>query len=300
MTITTPQKQQIQAAIMADFESRSAATSGYVQSRHANYLGINTSVYSRMKSGETDRLLSDGEWVRLALKLNVQLLELSWKVAKTATFRTITGQLQVCMNNAVGGIFCDDSNLGKTFAGKEFARHYANVAFVDCSGVKTWSKLIRAIARAFGFNTNGSLTEIRQGVIDGVLALEHPLIILDEAGDLSDSAILELKGLWNSLEYLCGWYMMGANGLRVKMERKMNWNKVGYEELFNRLGSRFQNMTATMTEGQTMIFKRKQIELMTKTQRPDLPPEQVAEIVNACQGNARRLRIELMKLSAVI
>jgi len=295
MTITTPQKQQVQAAIMADFETRNTVK-GYSQSRHANYLGINTSIYSRMKSGETDRLLSDGEWVRIALKLNVQLTELSWKPAKTPTFRTITGQLQACMNNAIGGIFCDDSSIGKTFAAREFALHYANVAFVDCSGVKTWSKLIRAIASAFGFNEKGVLSEIRQGVIDGVLALDHPLIILDEAGDLSDSAILELKGLWNALEYLCGWYMMGANGLRVKMERKLSWNKVGYEELFNRLGNRFQNMTGTMTEGQVMIFKRKQIELMAKAQRPNLTAERVAEIVNACQGNARRLRIELLKI----
>ncbi len=41
-----------------------------------------------------------------------------------------------------------------------------------------------------------------------------PLVVLDEAGDLQYEAFLELKALWNATEMCCGWYMMGADGLR--------------------------------------------------------------------------------------
>lgn len=113
MNVTPQLRQDTLAAITQDFDTRKSVAKSYSQSRHANFLGINTSVYSRMKNGETDRVLSEGEWVRLAKQLQVQTDDLAWKVAKTPTFRTITGQLSVCMSKAIGGIFCDDSSLGK-------------------------------------------------------------------------------------------------------------------------------------------------------------------------------------------
>lgn len=297
MLLTQELKRDTLAAIREDFAQKKQSTRSYTQSRHATYLGINTSVYSRISNNDTDKVLSDGEWIRIARKLNVPSFTQQWQAARTRTFRIITGQLQACMLNSIGGIFCDDSSLGKTFACKHFALSYANVAYVDCSGVKTWPKLIRAIAAAFGFPPNGKLHDLRQTIIDNVLSLDNPLIILDEAGDLDDSAILSLKGLWNELESLCGWYMVGANGLRAKMERKLANNKVGYEEMFNRLGNRFQNVTGTMTIGEKDILKRGQIEQIAKANAPDLTVEQLAEVVSNCDGNARRVRVELLKLS---
>ena len=69
--------------------------------------------------------------------------------------------------------------------------------------------------------------------------LNHPIIILDEAGDLQYDAFLEVKALWNATENYCGFYMMGADGLKEKMHRAINNRKVGYTEIFSRFGKRY-------------------------------------------------------------
>lgn len=294
MLLTQEVKQHTLAAIREDFAKKNAKRA-YTQSRHATYLGINTSIYSRVAKGETEKVLSEGEWIRIAKKLNVPFGESPWKVARTKTFTTITAQLKFCMENAAGSMFCDDSNLGKTFACKTFAAAYANAAYVDCSLITTWSELIRAIAASLGFPPEGKLSELRKKTIENILALENPIIILDEAGDLNDAAWLKLKGLWNALEYSCGWYITGANGLRVKIENKLSWNKLGFEEMFSRLGKRFQALTHTYTEGEKAIFKNTQIELIIKAQAPELTTDEVAEMIGNCDYDSRRVRIELKK-----
>lgn len=297
MLLTTEVKHDTLAAIRQDFAQKSQ-TEKYTQSRHAGALGINKSIYSRLGKGETDKVLSDGEWIRIAVMLNVPAVTGGWKVAKTKTFRMITAQLQECMVKSEGCIFCDDSSLGKTFACKTFARQYANVAYVDCSQISTWGDLLRAICTAFGLPILKTLAETRSVLISSVLELEKPLVILDEAGDLNDNAMLKLKGLSNALEYMCGWYVTGANGLRAKFDNKLSWNKVGWEEMFNRLGNKYQSVTEGMTRTETELFKRKQIEQIAIAQNPKLIPEQVANIVSNCEGNARRVRRELMKIAA--
>lgn len=299
MLITTDLKTKILEAVKENFALKNSHKQKYSQSRHACWLGINSSVYSRLSKGvELDRLLSDNEWVRVGKQLMVDLDGLNWQTAQTTTYTKITKQLKYCMNNSLCGIFCDDSSIGKTWPAKKMGIEFANVAYVDCSGLKTWSKLIRGIARAFGFTVSGTLFEIRQQVIDNILALDKPLIILDESGDINDAAILELKGLWNELEYMCGWYLLGANGLRSRMENKVRYSKVGFEELFNRVGGKYQSSTEGLTNGKKEILKRQQIESVIKLNAPTATAEQVSEMVASCEFNQRRARIEVMKFKS--
>ena len=46
---------------------------------------------------------------------------------------------------------------------------------------------------------------------------------------------LELKALWNATERCCAWYMMGADGLKEKINRAIEGKKVGYTEMLSPL-----------------------------------------------------------------
>ena len=47
--------------------------------KHAASLGITTSVYSAVKNGQTDKVLSDANWISIARKLGVSLRgEIEW------------------------------------------------------------------------------------------------------------------------------------------------------------------------------------------------------------------------------
>ena len=85
--ITEAQKQKILAAIAANRANYPS------DAKHAASLAISTSVYSAIKNGQTDKALSDANWISIARKLGVNLRgEMEWKAAKTPTFEYITAQ----------------------------------------------------------------------------------------------------------------------------------------------------------------------------------------------------------------
>ncbi len=68
------------------------------------------------------------------------------------------------------------------------------------------------------------------------------LIIIDEAGDLDYPAFLELKAFWNATEGSCGWFMIGADGLRTKIESGIHSRRVGFREIFSRFSESYASV----------------------------------------------------------
>ena len=139
----------------------------------------------------------------------------------------------------MSAMLCDLSDIGKTYTARCYAETHRDVVYVDCSQTKTRSKLIRFIAKSLGAGNTGIYKDVYDDLVFCVKMRPAPLIILDEAGDLEYEAFLEVKALWNATEGACGWYMMGADGLREKIRRAIDYNKVGYAEIFSRFGKRY-------------------------------------------------------------
>jgi DNA transposition AAA+ family ATPase len=207
-------------------------------------IGISPAQFSRIMKGDFDGVLSDANWVSIARKLEVQMGSLpNWVTAKTPVYSYIIGQLQLCQENSMGGMFCDNTDIGKTYSARCYVREHKHAVYIDCSQVKTRRMLLMQIAKEFGITATGVYREIYQDLIWYLRSIENPVIILDEAGDLSYEAFLELKALYNATDGACGWYMMGADGLRKKIEANRQRFKVGYPEIFSRYGSRYQKAT---------------------------------------------------------
>jgi len=203
-------------------------------------IGINAAQYSRIKNGDTDKVLSDGQWITLARKLGVNPNSADeWKTANTPIFQYITTQLELCQRESQTGLLCDRAGIGKTYTAKYYARTHKSVCYIDCSAVKTKQRLIRHIAKEFGVGSVGRFDDVYDNLVFFIKSLPTPLIILDEAGDLSYEAFLELKAFMNKIEFACGWYMMGADGLKEKIRRSIECKKVGYTEIFSRFGDRY-------------------------------------------------------------
>lgn len=97
--ITEAQKKRIMEAIAANRGNYPS------DAKHAASLGITTSVYSAVKNGQTDKVLSDANWIGIARRLGVNLRgEMEWKAAKTATFEYITAQLEFSQQSSLSAI----------------------------------------------------------------------------------------------------------------------------------------------------------------------------------------------------
>ena len=262
--------------------------------KHAASLGITTSVYSAVKNGQTDKVLSDANWISIARKLGVSLRgEIEWKAAKTATFQFITAQLEFSQQSSLSGILCDIPNIGKTFTARYYVKSHKNAVYVDCSQVKTKLKLIRKIASEFGVDSKGRYADVYDDLVYYLRGIECPLIILDEAGDLQYEAFLELKALWNATERCCAWYMMGADGLKEKINRSIECKKVGYTEMLSRYGDRYSKVTPDDGKERDQFLKE-QARVVAKVNAP--ADADIAQIVRKSGGGLRRVYTEIEKL----
>ncbi len=285
--ITSEYKAKIAQAVIENRKNYKSDT------KHAVALGISGSQYSKVfTNNNLDYPLDNAKWVSIARKLNVQLRKgMEWITVKTKTYNYIYTQLKACQTRSISAIICDLAGIGKTHTARQYVKENKNTVYIDCSQVKSKQKLIRKIAQEFGVNHTGRYADVYEDLVFYIKQLETPLIILDEAGDLDYSAFLELKALWNATEYVCGWYMMGADGLREKMNRQKNLNKVGYAEIFDRYGNGFKQVSPTdKTELQQFFLK--QIAQVSKANSSNLTPKQMYA---RTKGSLRKVRVEIEK-----
>ncbi|MBB4117898.1 hypothetical protein GGR32_000170 [Mesonia hippocampi] len=274
-------------------EKMAQARANYTSNaKHARVLGINSAQYSRINKGDFEGVLSEAKWITLARRLNVQLSnKRKWVTVKTETFNYIYNQLEACQNRSISAILCDIAGIGKTHTAKYYCHENKNAIYIDCSQVKSKQKLIRKMAREFGLDHTGRYADVYEDLIFYLKQLPNPLIILDEAGDLDYAAFLELKALWNATEYDCGWYMMGADGLKQKITRQKDLKKVGYTEIFDRYGNDYKKVSP---EGKESLqeFLMGQIAQVSKANNSKITPIQM---FGKTKGSLRKVRTEIEK-----
>ncbi len=274
-------KNKVREAILKDRENY-----GGNDVEYAKKLGIDKAIYNRMKKGETEKLISDTKWLIIANDLGVKLREDNWKIARTQIYSEIEDNLAVCKETGMSMILVDDCGIGKTFCAKHIVRQMKNAFYVDCSQAKTKQQFIRLLAKTIGVDNTGRYTDVKTAIKTYLIYLEKPLIVLDEAGDLDYNAFLELKELWNAAPRQCGWYMIGADGLRAKIDRGISYKKVGYAEIFDRY-SNFVKLVPTGTDDKEQFY-RKLIGDVAYVNVED--KEIVGSLIATCMADNKRLR----------
>lgn len=260
MTLEVIQRDKILKALL---EYRGNYTGS--QADFCKMMEIHPSQFSSIKKAikdslATDRIISDDKLVNIGRKLGVNFSSSKpWEIVRTETFEYIYASLEHCQKNSTARIFCDVSDIGKTDTAKHYMRTGINVYYLDCSLFKGRTEFIRALARLVGVKSTNSLTEVIKDTIFMLTAVHKPLVILDEAGDLSYGAFLEIKGYWNALEGTCGWYMMGADGLAKKIQSGVDHKKVGYTEILRRFGGEYMSITKGMNDAQVAQFRKRQM-----------------------------------------
>lgn len=225
----------------------------------AKKYGINKTVYSSLKKGETEKKISPAKWLELGRVLGVSLNERKWNMARTDVFNMIEDDVVFCKEFGKSMMFVDECAIGKTYSTRYLSRTLKNCFYVDASQCRQERAFIKELARSVGAELEGTLEDIKASTKYILNILPRPIVIIDEAGCLSYSSLQLLHEFWNGTQDTCGWYMMGADGLRTKLQKgKGKSKKQSYKELFSRFSSKY-NHVVPYNPSERMDFYRKLI-----------------------------------------
>ena len=91
--------------------------------------------------------------------------------------------------------------------------------------------------------------------------------------------------------------MMGADGLKEKMNRSIECKKVGYTEMLSRYGDRYSRVTPD-DGSERDAFLKTQARIVAKVNAPE--GADIAAIVRKTNGGLRRVYTEIEKLKMVV
>lgn len=175
----------------------------------------------------------------------------------------IEEEVLFCKSYSKARILVDEPEIGKTVSAKHLSRTLKNCFYLDCSQAKSKKLFICKLAQSIGVSGNGRLADIMENIKYSLRILKEPVVLLDEAGDVDYSVILLIKELWNATEGICGWYMIGADGLRQKFESGIHSKKVGYRELFSRYSSKYSSLIPIEKTEKINFYKKMITEVLT-------------------------------------
>ena len=291
MNLPSDFKEKVRAAILQDRETFGGSDASY-----AKTLGINAAAFSRIKSGETDRILSDTNWLNIGRRFEVDLRKKNWKVARTRIYAEIEDNLNECKAKSQSMILVDDCGIGKTFCARHIVRKMNNAFYVDCSQGKTKITFVKLLARTLGVDDNGKHVDVKENVKYALNVLQSPLIVLDEAGDLEYSTLLIIKEFWNASAGNVGWYMMGADGLKAKIDKGIRNRKVGFAELFSRFSEKFITLTPNGRDDRRVFYTQ----LIGDVASANSARDNINKLVNQCYDKTENRHRSLRHLETLI
>lgn len=286
MNLTTEFKKEILTELMnarQNFDGSDAA--------FARQYGMSASIFSRIKAGETDKVLAEAQWLQTGRILGVTLNKRKWNIARTDVFEKIESEVMFCKQHAKARMFVDACGIGKTFTARYLSKTIKNCFYIDASQARTKMEFIRLLARTIGVPDSGYYVTVLENVKYYLHVIPQPVIIIDEAGDLDYGAFLELKGLWNATENVCGWYLMGAEGFKAKVERGINRQRVGFREVFSRFSENYSSIVPLDKQEQASFYRKLITDVLSVN---TANPQEIPTIVNKClvrvDGNISGLR----------
>lgn len=233
--------------------------SGFNQSEYARTLGFKAEDISNLFKKnwlKNASLIGINKWVRFARVVGFSRhSDMEWATAETEVYTYINKQLGACQRESLTAILVDEAGIGKTWACKAYQKCNKAVFYIDGSVNGTKSSFIRALGRAVGVGDHGKVDDVLNDAIYALESMDRPLIILDEAGDLDNKTLLVLKRIYNALDTACGFYMVGADGLKHRLEGGIKNKKLGYVELFSRYDKEFKKVLPVLANDRHQILK---------------------------------------------
>lgn len=277
--------QQDKTKIVSQINAQTSKT-GWSASKVANLAGVAKGTISAMVNNKWSSI-SDEMWEKVSKALDFNPKQ--WNIAQTKDFRRLTATFKKAQKNSLAIGVSYHPGSGKSAAGKTYANENDFAYYLNCAEHFTKRLFLLKLSKAMGMDVEGLRTlEIIERIIDELNAKSSPLVIFDEIDKLNDRTLMFFIEFYNRLEDKCGFVLMGAPYLKERVEKGVRKDKMGFREIYSRIGRKFLHLDGCDQEDIKMICNENGI----------TDGDHVREVINAYRENQdlRRVRREIDRL----
>lgn len=127
-----------------------------------------------------------------------------------------------------------DTGMGKTTALKAFSRQ-ENVFYIYYDANMRPNHFYHELGKLLGYDYDATMYNMVNRACDTLNSLNKPLIIIDEAGKLTDAMLLSLHTLRDKTKQNCGIVLAGMPYFKNNLIKKSNKQKIGISEFMRRV-----------------------------------------------------------------
>lgn len=264
--------------IASEVRVLSARTS---QNKVAKQADVSNGTISQMVNNNW-ALISDDMWRKIQINLNITL---GWQIAETSNFNAITELLTAAQSQSLAIGISHDAGAGKSSAYRNYARTHNNVIYVEAKNYWSKKSYVSNLLQAAGIRGGGTTEEMIERLINEAKGNEKSLLIIDQFDKLKEPSMDLFMDIYNDIHPSCGFLLSGVPALEKKIKRGRNRDKIGYDELWSRIGRKFIKLDPIKLSDVTSVCNANGL----------FDPERIKMIFQTCEGDLRRVRREVEK-----
>jgi DNA-binding Xre family transcriptional regulator len=201
----------------------------------AKKIGISHAVLTYIDQEQWE-MVSDEMLLKIINALKVDRTG-EYRLIKTENFNTVQSLCSdATLRHMMFGLI-GYTGAGKTTALNQYYTSTPNVYYVECKNIMNRKQFFASILKELGVNAAGTVYDMVNRIIDEFNSKENPLLIIDEAGKLSHTLILDLHDLRNETQYNLGIILSGCEYFKDNLETAVRRNKQGVPEFYSRVVS---------------------------------------------------------------
>ena len=205
------------------------------QNKVATKAGVSSATISQILNNKWE-LIADEMWRKIQTNLNIVL---GWNIAQTNNLTELCSLLEAVQSRHLAIGIAYNAGAGKSVAYKRHAREKSNVIYIECKNYWTKKSYVKHLCKACGLKSSITTEDMIEDFQSHVSTLQSPLIIIDQFDKLKDGSMDLFMDLYNALEGHCGFVLSGVPALEKRILRGVQHDKIGYRELYSRIGRKF-------------------------------------------------------------
>jgi len=222
-------------------------------------------------------MIKDEMWRKVQVALKI---DLGWNHADTSNYMNLMALLRITQNGGMSIAISMKEGRSKSHTYKRFERSNENVILVECKNYWTKKTYVQSLLRSAGLPSEGTVGELIENFIEHVRTLANPIIIIDQADKLKDPQLDLFMDFYNDLEGHCAFVLSGVLALEKRVLRGVQRDKVGYRELYSRVGRKFIALPNFTLRDAELVCNANGIE----------DQDLIMQIFNASEGDMRGLK----------